>query len=81
MRFDQVVTNCRLLCELLQLQSAILESSITKHVTHKYEIDKTEVMRTYLYGDKNSHFIDNEDSYRLRYIQKKSVALIQSLIP
>lgn len=34
-KFDQVVTVCRLLCELAQLQSAILESSITEHVTPK----------------------------------------------
>lgn len=34
-KFDQVVTVCRLLCELSQLQSAILESSITEHVTPK----------------------------------------------
>ena len=63
-KFDQVVTICRLLCELAQLQSAILESSITKHVTQKYEIDETEVTRTYLYGDKNFQFIDAEDGYR-----------------
>ena len=70
-KFDQVVTICRLLCELAQLQSAILESSITKHVTQKYEIDETEVTRTYLYGDKNFQFIDAEDGYRLGYIQRK----------
>lgn len=70
-KFDQVVTNCRLLCELAQLQSAILESSITKHVTQKYEIDQSEVMRTYLYGDKNFKFMDEEDNYRLSYIQRK----------
>lgn len=70
-KFDQVVAICRLLCELAQLQSAILESSITKHVTQKCEIDETEVKRTYLYGDKNFQFIDAEDGYRLGYIQRK----------
>lgn len=59
------------MCGLAQLQSAILESSITKHVTQKCEIDETEVKRTYLYGDKNFQFIDAEDGYGLGYIQRK----------
>ncbi|WP_294589947.1 hypothetical protein [uncultured Bacteroides sp.] len=69
--FEDVVIVCRLLCEIAQLQSAILEAAITKHVTQQYEIDEMEVIRTYLYGEKNFQFIDSEDGYRLNYIQRK----------
>lgn len=69
--FEKVVAGCRLLCEIAQLQSAILEAAITKHVTQQYGIDEMEVIRTYLYGEKNFQFIDSEDGYRLNYIQRK----------
>lgn len=69
--FEDVVIVCRLLCEIAQLQSAILEAAITKHVTQQYEIDEMEIIRTYLYGEKNFQFIDSEDGYRLNYIQRK----------
>ena len=69
--FEEVVAGCRLLCEIAQLQSAILEAAITKHVTQQYGIDDMEVIRTYLYGEKNFQFIDSEDGYRLNYIQRK----------
>lgn len=68
---EEVVAVCRLLCEIAQLQSAVLEAAITKHVTQQYGIDEMEVTRTYLYGDKNFQFIDSEDGYRLSYIQRK----------
>lgn len=69
--FEKVVLCCRLLCEIAQLQSAILEAAITKHVTLQYEIDEKEITRTYLYGERNFQFVDSEDGYRLNYIQRK----------
>lgn len=69
--FEDVVIVCRLLCEIAQLQSAILEAAIAKHVTQHYPIDEMEVIRTYIYGEKNFQFIDSEDGYRLNYIQRK----------
>lgn len=69
--FEDVVIVCRLLCEIAQLQSAILEAAIAKHVTQHYPIDEMEIIRTYVYGEKNFQFIDSEDGYRLNYIQRK----------
>jgi len=70
-KIEEVVVVCRLLCDIAQLQSAILEAAVTKYVTKQYGIDEMEVTRTYLYGDKNFQFIDSEDGYRLSYIQRK----------
>lgn len=69
--FDKLVKTCRLLCEIAQLQSAVLEAAITKHITQKYAIDEMEIVRTFLYGEKNFQFIDSEDGYRLSHIQRK----------
>ena len=71
MNFDKIVDICALLSEIAQLQSAILESAITKHCTEKYEIDDEELSKLYSYGEEGFRFIDPEDGYRLGYIKRK----------
>lgn len=70
MDINTVLEVCCLLCEIAQLQSAVLEAAITKHVKQQYEIDEMEVMSVCIYG--NTCFqIDQEDCYRLNYITRK----------
>lgn len=71
LNFDKIVDICALLSEIAQLQSAILESAITKHCTEKYEIDDEELSKLYSYGEEGFRFIDPEDGYRLGYIKRK----------
>ena len=68
--FNEVVDICALLSEVAQLQSAILESSITKHCQFNFNIDDRELHKIYLYGEEKFCFIDKEDVYRLDYINR-----------
>lgn len=71
LNFEKVVEICSLLAEIAQLQSAILESAITKHCKEKYDIDEVEFRKLYLYDGKGFKFFDSEDGYRLDYIKRK----------
>ena len=71
LNFEKVVEVCSLLAEIAQLQSAILESAITKHSKEKYDIDEVELRKLYSYGEKGFKFFDSEDGYRLDYIKRK----------
>lgn len=62
---------CRLLCEIAQFQSKILENSITKHVHSEFSLDREILSEGYIYGKENFQFIDEEDGYRLDYIERK----------
>lgn len=69
--FNEVVNICALLSEVAQLQSASLERSITEHCQSNFDIDHRELRKIYLYGEEKFSFIDNEDGYRLDYIERK----------
>ena len=71
LNFDKIVDICALLSEIAQLQSAILESAVTKHSKEKYEIDDEELSKLYSYGEEGFRFIDPDDGYRLDYIKRK----------
>ena len=71
LNFDKIVDICSLLSEIAQLQSAILESAVTKHSKEKYEIDDEELSKLYSYGEEGFRFIDPDDGYRLDYIKRK----------
>ena len=71
LNFDKVVEICSLLAEIAQLQSAILESAITKHSKEKYDIDEVELRKLYSYDENGFMFFDSEDGYRLDYIRRK----------
>ena len=79
LNFDKIVDICALLSEIAQLQSAILESAISKHCKEKYEIDDEELSKLYSYGEEGFRFIDPEDGYRLGYI-KRNVSRPYSII-
>ena len=71
LNFERVVELCSLLAEIAQLQSAILESAITKHCSEKYDVDEFELRKLYSYDEKGFKFFDSEDRYRLDYIKRK----------
>jgi hypothetical protein len=68
---EDTIDMCRLLCEIAQLQSKILENSITKNVKSEFNLDWNILSVGYNYGEKNFKFIDQEDGYRLDYITRK----------
>lgn len=68
---DVVVDICKLLCEISQFQSKILENSITKNITKEFDLDWSILGIGSVYGEKNFQFFDTEDGYRLNYIVRK----------
>jgi hypothetical protein len=68
---EDTIDVCRLLCEIAQLQSKVLENSITKNIKTEYDLDWNILSVGYSYGEKNFKFIDREDGYRLDYITRK----------
>lgn len=68
---EDTIDVCKLLCEIAQLQSKILENSITKNVKEEFNLDWNILSIGYSYGEKNFKFIDREDGYRLDYITRK----------
>jgi hypothetical protein len=65
------VETCKLLCEIAQLQSKVLENAVTKNVKTEFNLDWNILSVGYRYGGKNFQFIDKEDGYRLDYITSK----------
>ena len=68
--YNATIELCQLLCELAQLQSKVLENSITKNVKSEYDLDWDILRVGFEYGEKNFNIIDQEDGYRLHYITK-----------
>ena len=68
---EKCIVICRLLCEIAQFQSKILENSITKHVQSEFCLDWEILTVGYIYGKENFQFVDDEDGYRLDYIKRK----------
>lgn len=68
---DDVIEKCKLLCEITQFQSKILENSITKRVEAEFGLDESVLREAYLYGKENFQFIDDEDYHRISYIYRK----------
>jgi hypothetical protein len=68
---EKCITVCRLLCEIAQFQSKVLDNSLTKHVQTEYNLDWEILKAGYIYGRENFQFIDEEDGYRLDYIKRK----------
>lgn len=62
---------CKLLCEVAQFQSKILEKSVTKHVKGEFILNQKILSFGYKYGKDNFQFIDHEDGYRLDYIKRR----------
>ncbi len=68
---QEVIENCKLLCEIAQFQSKVLENSISKNVKQDFNFDTSLFEVGYIYGKDNFQFIDDEDMYRLSYIIRK----------
>lgn len=68
---EDTIDLCKLLCEIAQLQSKILEKSIDRNIKEEFSLDRNILSVGYLYGDTNFKFIDQEDGYRLSYIIRK----------
>lgn len=71
LNLEDTIDTCKLLCEIAQLQSKVLENSITKNVKTEFTLDWNILSVGYKYGEKNFKFIDKEDGYRLDYITRK----------
>jgi len=71
LKISDVIEKCKLLCEIAQFQSVILENSITKNVKQDFNFDTSLFKIGYMYGKDNFQFIDEEDRYRLSYIIRK----------
>lgn len=71
LKLDDTIEICKLLCEIAQLQSKVLENSINKNVRTEFSLDWNILSIGYKYGEKNFKFIDREDGYRLDYITRK----------
>ncbi len=68
---QECVKTCKLLCEIAQFQSKVLENSITKHVKDELDLDWNALSDGFTYGEINFQFIDQNDASRLGYAQRK----------
>lgn len=68
---DDTIDICKLLCEIAQLQSKVLENAVTKNIKAEFNLDWDILSVGYEYGGENFQFIDREDGYRLDYITRK----------
>ena len=68
---QKTIDFCKLLCEVAQFQSKVLENSISKNAPGPYELDQNVLSVGFRYGKDNFRFIDSEDGYRLNYITRK----------
>lgn len=68
--FD-VYRYCRLFLEVAQLQSELLEASITKHVSISFELDQNFMQQVYDVKIDGINFHDKEDWYRIGYLARR----------
>lgn len=68
---EKTIEICKLLCEIAQFQSKVLENSNFKNSNGEFELDWETLSVGFTYGEKNFQFIDREDGYRLDYITRK----------
>lgn len=68
---SDIINVCKLLCEISQFQTKILEKAITKNVSEDVGVNPAYFDIGYIYGHKNFQFFDEEDKYRLDKIIRK----------
>jgi len=71
LNIGETIDTCKLLCEIAQLQSKVLENSVSRNVKTEFNLNWETLSIGYKYGDKNFKIIDKEDGYRLDYITRK----------
>jgi hypothetical protein len=81
MEYHNILTACRLLSEISQFNSEILQVSAQKNIIEEIEINISELYDGYIYQNyfrtKNKNkvhsIIDNGDHYRLNYFTRKNL--------
>lgn len=68
---SDTISTCRMICEIAQFQSQILEN-VSPNLLEKYEgFDWNSLELGYKYGEKELEIVDSEDMYRLSYMERK----------
>jgi hypothetical protein len=68
---EQAEVVCRMLCEIAQLNSELLEVSLRKNALGKYDVDYAILEPGFQYRAYDQTFIDQEDWYRLEKMKRK----------
>jgi len=66
-----VINLCKLLAEIAQLQSELIEASILKSVTQKFSLKSESINRICMVNIDGITFYDQEDHYRMDYLRRK----------
>ncbi len=68
---DDTIVFCKLLAEIAQLQSEILEKSLDKNFNGSYELKEDYIDKCVEYEINGIQIIDEEDAYRMGYFFRK----------
>lgn len=68
---DQIITICTLLCEIAQLNSEIMQSSISKNAKSDIELEENDLRICFQYEIDGNTYIDQDDWYRINYMTRK----------
>lgn len=71
LELDKVIDVCSLLCEVAQIQSAVIEHKISKINTGSFKLHIEDMNHAFMYGEGNLQVFDDEDFNRIKYIERK----------
>ena len=71
LKLDKVIDICSLLCEVAQIQSAVIENKISKINTGSFKLQVEDMKHAFMYGEGHLQVFDDEDFYRINYIDRK----------
>ena len=67
----KIISVCSLLCEISQLHSELMQSSISKNASDDIELEEDDLKCCFEYDINGNTYIDQDDWYRINYMTRK----------
>ena len=69
--FDYIINVCSLICEIAQLNSELMQSSIANYANGDIELNESDLQCCFEYDIDGVSYIDQDDWYRINFMTRK----------
>lgn len=70
-KIDYIINVCSLICEVAQLNSELMQASISKNSNGSIELSESDLECCFVYDVDGDKYIDQDDWYRINYMTRK----------